>query len=145
MRIRLVAVGTRMPRWAADAYHEFATRMPAELRVDLVEIPTGKRDEGARILAQIPGDGHVVALDERGSAWTTRELAEQFTAWRESARPLVLIIGGPDGLAADVRDRAAQVWSLSKLTLPHMLVRVVVAEQLYRAWTILSGHPYHRD
>jgi 23S rRNA (pseudouridine1915-N3)-methyltransferase len=145
MRIRLVAVGKRMPQWAADAYLEFATRMPHDLRVELVEIPTGKRDEGARILAHIPADAHAVALDERGSAWTTRELAEQLTAWRASGRPLVFIIGGPDGHAAEVRTRATQSWSLSKLTLPHMLARVVVAEQLYRASTILSGHPYHRD
>ncbi len=145
MRIKLVAVGKRMPRWTADAYREFATRMPPELRVDLVEIPTGKRDEVERILAQIPADAHAVALDERGSAWTTRELAAQLTVWRDSGRPLALIIGGPDGHAAEVRARAAQAWSLSNLTLPHMLARVVVAEQLYRAWTILNGHPYHRD
>lgn len=145
MRIRLVAVGKRMPRWAADAYLEFATRMPPELRVELVEIPTGKRDEGARILAQIPVDAHAVALDERGSAWTTRELAVQLTEWRDSGRPLALVIGGPDGHSAEVRARATQTWSLSKLTFPHMLARVIVTEQLYRAWTILSGHPYHRD
>lgn len=145
MRIKLVAVGKRMPRWAADAYDEFATRMPPEMRLDLVEIPTGKRDEGARILAQIPGDAHTVTLDERGTPWTTRELAAQLTEWRDSGRPLALVIGGPDGHTAETRARATQSWSLSNLTLPHMLARVVVAEQLYRAWTILSGHPYHRD
>lgn len=145
MRIRLVAVGKRMPQWAADAYREFVTRMPAELRIELVEIPTGKRDEGNRILAQVPDDAHAVALDERGTAWNTRELATQLTAWRGSGRPLALLIGGPDGHVAEVSARAAQTWSLSPLTLPHMLARVIVAEQLYRAWTILSGHPYHRD
>ncbi len=145
MRIRLLAVGKRMPNWAADAYREFASRMPPELRIELIEIPSGKRDEGARILAQIAPDAQAVALDERGSAWTTRELSAQLGAWRESGRPLALIIGGPDGHCAEIRARATQTWSLSNLTLPHMLARVVVAEQLYRAWTILSGHPYHRD
>ena len=145
MRIKLVAVGKRMPQWAADAYREFATRMPHELRVELVEIPTGKRDEGARILAQIPDDAHAVALDERGHAWTTRELAARLAGWRDSGRPLVFLIGGPDGHLEEVRARATQSWSLSKLTLPHMLARVVLAEQLYRASTIISGHPYHRD
>lgn len=144
MRIRLVAVGKRMPQWAADAYREFATRMPPELRIELVEIPTGKRDEGARVLAQIPAEAHAVVLDERGSAWTTQALAEQLNQWRDSGRSLVLVIGGPNGHTAETRARASQSWSLSNLTLPHMLARVVVAEQLYRAWTILSGHPYHR-
>ena len=145
MRLRLVAVGRRVPEWAAAAYREYTTRLPPELRVELIEIPTGKRDEGARILAHVPAGAHVVALDERGHAWDTRGFAAELARWRSAGAPVVLIIGGPDGLTDDCRARAAQSWSLSPLTLPHMLVRVVLAEQLYRASTLLAGHPYHRD
>lgn len=145
MRVKLVAVGRRPPTWAAAAYDEFAGRLPPDLRPALVEIPTGRRDEGTRLLAQVPDDAHLVVLDERGAPWSTRELAGRLDAWRHAARPLVLMIGGPDGLDAACRRRAQEVWSLSRLTLPHMLVRVVVAEQLYRAWTLTVGHPYHRD
>ena len=145
MRVRLVAVGRRVPEWAAAAYREYTTRLPADLRVELIEIPTGKRDEGARILAQVPAGAHVVALDERGQAWDTRGFASELARWRDAGAPVVLIIGGPDGLTDECRARAAQTWSLSPLTLPHMLVRVVLAEQLYRASTLLAGHPYHRD
>lgn len=145
MRLRLVAVGRRMPDWAASAYREYTDRLPADLRIELVEIPTGKRDESARILAQLPAGAHVVALDERGRSWSTREFAAALGRWREAAVPVALVVGGPDGLTDECRARAAETWSLSALTLPHMLVRVVVAEQLYRASTILAGHPYHRD
>ena len=145
MRVKLVAVGRRPPTWAAAGYDEFASRLPPDLKLELVEIPTGRRDEGARLLAHVPDDAHLVALDERGSQWTTRELAARLENWRRAAKPLALMIGGPDGLDDACRARAQESWSLSRLTLPHMLVRVLVAEQLYRAWSLSVGHPYHRD
>src|SRR5690606_31811049 len=145
MRLRLVAVGRRVPDWAAAAYREYTTRIPADLRLELVEVPSGRKDEGARILAHVPNNAHAVALDGRGTPWNTRELAAELARWRERAAPVALIVGGADGLDAACRARADQTWSLSPLTLPHMLVRVVLAEQLYRASTILAGHPYHRD
>ena len=101
-------------------------------------------DEGAAILAALPRDIHVVALDGRGKAWSSEDLAAQLAKWRMSGRDLAFLIGGPDGHAPDVLARADQSWSLGPLTLPHMLVRLVLAEQLYRATTLLSGHPYHR-
>jgi 23S rRNA (pseudouridine1915-N3)-methyltransferase len=123
--------------------------------LNLVEIPAGKRSpsidlirqiraEGERLLAAIPSGSRVIALDERGQEWNTVELAKRLTGWLQEGRDLSLLIGGPDGLDAACRDRAERLWSLSRLTLPHPLVRIVVAEQLYRAWSLLHHHPYHR-
>ena len=145
MRVKLVAVGRRPPAWAAAGYDEFVSRLPADLKPELVEIPTGRRDESERLLGQVADNAHLVALDERGTMWSTRDLAARLDAWRVAARPLVFMIGGPDGLDDACRARAQETWSLSRLTLPHMLVRVVLAEQLYRAWSVCVGHPYHRD
>ena len=155
MRTRLISVGERMPAWVADGFAEYRKRLSRELPLDLVEVPLGNRGtqrdpmramaiEGAAVLAAIPKDAHVVALDGRGKTWSSEELARQLAAWRMQGRDLALVIGGPDGHAADVLARSAQCWSLGPLTLPHMLVRLVVAEQLYRAMTIVAGHPYHR-
>lgn len=155
MRLSVIAVGRRMPGWVAAAVDDYNTRMPPELKPELVELAPGRRtrdgdgaravaEEGARMLARIPDGAHVVALDELGSGWSTAELAKQLSSWRELGIPVALLVGGPDGLAGPCLDRADQRWSLSPLTLPHALVRVMLAEQLYRAWSILSNHPYHR-
>jgi 23S rRNA (pseudouridine1915-N3)-methyltransferase len=155
VKTRLVSVGERMPAWVADGFAEYRKRLSRELALDLVEIPLGARGkgrgdaraiaaEGATVLASLPKDSHVVALDARGAPWTSEQLARQLAAWRMAGRDLSILIGGPDGHAPAVLERADQRWSLGPLTLPHMLVRLVVAEQLYRAATMLAGHPYHR-
>ncbi|MBL8258814.1 MAG: 23S rRNA (pseudouridine(1915)-N(3))-methyltransferase RlmH [Candidatus Competibacteraceae bacterium] len=155
MKIYLLAVGTRMPEWIKAGYAEYAQRLPRECALNLIEIPAGKRalragaaralrEEGERLTAAIPPGSRPIALDERGQQWSTAELAEQLTGWLRDGRDLSLLVGGPDGLDAPCRARADRLWSLSRLTLPHPLVRVVVAEQLYRAWSVLQHHPYHR-
>ncbi len=155
MRIHLIAVGTRMPAWVTQGFEEYARRLPADCALQLVEIAAGKRgknadiaritrDEGERTLAAIPKGARVVALDVKGRSWSTGQLSQQLDGWRHKGRDIALLVGGPEGLAAECLARAEQCWSLSPLTLPHPLVRIVVAEQLYRAWSILNGHPYHR-
>lgn len=155
MRIHLIAVGNRMPEWVVTGYGEFAGRLPTECRLHLIEITPGRRakgadvaraiaEEGERMLAAIPKDSLVIALEVEGKSWSTEVLAQQLAAWMQDGRDVALLVGGPDGLAESCRARADMKWSLSPLTLPHMLVRIVAAEQLYRAWTILQGHPYHR-
>ncbi len=155
MEIQLLTVGTRMPSWVSEGYREYARRMPRKCVLKLAEIPPGRRsrsqpvakamaEEGRRMLAAIPGDNQVIALDVTGRSWSTPKLAEQMRGWMQDGRNLSLLVGGPDGLFPDCLQRAGQRWSLSELTLPHPLVRVLVAEQLYRAWTIINGHPYHR-
>jgi len=156
VRIHLIAVGTRMPAWVVDAYQEYAKRLPRECTLQLVEIPLSKRrkslgaaqaaeEEGQYLLASLPKDCTVIALDVRGNSWSTEELAARLQDWLASGRDVALLVGGPDGLSAACLKRADLKWSLSALTYPHSLVRVVLAEQLYRAWTINSGHPYHRS
>jgi len=154
MRARLIAVGDRMPAWVAEGYAEYVKRLSRELPLELVEISTRQRgnrdaaraiaDEGQQMLAAIPKGSHVVALDGRGKPWSSEGLAAQLAQWRMQGQDLALLIGGPDGLAAAALERAPQRWSLGPLTLPHPLVRIVVAEQLYRATTLLGNHPYHR-
>ena len=155
MRIHLIAAGTRMPSWVEQGYREFAKRLPRECSLQLLEIPLGKRsksqaderardEEGRSMLAAIPADCLVVALDVQGRAWSTEDLAVKLQDWMASGRNLALLIGGPNGLSPACLERADQRWSLSSLTFPHALVRVLVAEQLYRAWTVTTGHPYHR-
>jgi 23S rRNA (pseudouridine1915-N3)-methyltransferase len=156
MHIHLIAVGTRMPSWIRQGYEDYARRLPRECSLRLVEIPPGRRsrtqssapaveEESRRMLAAIPERSLVVALDVGGSALDTPGLAARLQEWLQSGRDIVLLVGGPDGLSGDCLRRADLRWSLSALTLPHALVRVVLAEQLYRAWTIISGHPYHRS
>ena len=156
MKIRLIAVGKKMPAWVQDGYADYAKRMPRECALELVELPPGMRskkddparakaDEGQRILAKLGGDDHVVALDERGRNWSSPQLAKKLGTWMGSGRNVALLIGGADGLHGDVLARADQSWSLSAAVYPHALVRVMVAEQLYRAWALRSGHPYHRE
>lgn len=144
-----------MPSWVEDATAEYLKRMPPELQIVFKEVPLAKRGrdnnpevachrEGEQVLAAIaPGD-QVVALEVGGKSWDTPQLARQLETWQMSGTNYSLLVGGPDGLAEECLDRAQQMWSLSPLTLPHPLVRVVLAEQLYRAWTIINNHPYHR-
>lgn len=156
MRIRLVAVGTRMPSWVVEGYQEYAKRLPRECSLQLIEIPLSKRrksmtaaqarrQEGQAMLAAVPKDCIVIALDVPGKHWTTQDLAGRLREWMASGRDVALLVGGPDGLSQACLDRAEQHWSLSALTYPHSLVRIVLAEQLYRAWTLGTGHPYHRS
>lgn len=153
--IHLVAVGTRMPAWVTGGYHEYAGRLPRECSLRLVEIPPCKRrknlntgrikeQEGQQILAALPPQGTVIALDVHGKAWDTEALATRMQDWMQGGHDVALLVGGADGLSDECLQRADLCWSLSAHTLPHALVRVVIAEQLYRAWTILTGHPYHR-
>lgn len=153
MRARIVAVGERMPAWVAEGFAEYQKRLSRELPLELIEIkpPARGRDlkramvqEGEALLAALPRDAQVIALDGRGSTWSSEQLAEHLQRWRMEGRELAFLIGGADGHAENVLQRADQRWSLGPLTLPHMLVRLIVAEQLYRAATIVAGHPYHR-
>lgn len=155
MRIHVLAVGARLPAWARTAYDEYARRLPRQHAIVLAEIATPRRTRGgaadavaresARLLAAVPRGAEVVALDERGESWSSADLARRMDGWRRRGRDVALLIGGPDGLSDECLQRAAAQWSLSALTLPHALVRVVLAEQIYRAWSILEGHPYHRE
>ena len=155
MQIHLIAVGNRMPEWVTQGYEEFARRMPPECRLNLIEIPAAKRtkaadikrllaQEGERMLEALPKNVLVVALDLTGCRWDTEELAQQLDAWMYEGRDIALLLGGPEGLAPACRKQAERSWSLSPLTFPHPLVRIIVAEQLYRATTILKHHPYHK-
>ncbi len=155
MRIRVLAVGTRMPDWVTAGWHDYAGRLPRECRLELTEIPLAKRGknpdlerlrrrEGEKLLAACPDGTRLLALAVDGRQWSTPELAEQLAGWLADGRDLALAVGGPDGHDPAVIARADGCWSLSRLTLPHPLVRVLVAEQLYRAWSLLNNHPYHR-
>lgn len=155
MQIHLIAVGDKMPRWVQDGFSEYAKRLPPECALRLVEVAAGRRgknadiprvmrDESERLLAAVPRGATVVALEVGGASWSTGQLAGQLDTWMNSGHDLALLVGGPDGLTDEVRSAARQLWSLSDLTLPHPLVRVLLAEQLYRAWSILRNHPYHR-
>lgn len=155
MLIHLIAVGTRMPAWVEQGYVEYAKRMPPENKIKLIEVNAAKRSknsdikrltqqEGNKMLEQIPKGAKVIALDVLGVACSTEDLAEELKIWHASGQDIALLIGGPEGLAEACLKRAQQKLSLSKLTLPHPLVRVVLVEQLYRASTILKGHPYHK-
>lgn len=154
MKLRLVAVGTRMPVWVTAGFEDYAGRLPRELKLELVELPLAargknadleraKHSEGERLLDR-SRDSHRVTLDERGAAWTSTDLATRLRAWMQNGRDVCFLIGGPDGHSAHVQESADERWSLSKLTLPHALVRVVVAEQIYRAWSLTANLPYHR-
>lgn len=151
----MLAVGTRMPAWVADGFEAYRRRMPPQLALVLHEIPAGRRKarddaaaarrmEGDALLRHAEGADLVLALDEHGRQWRTDELADALRRWQLETPRVALLVGGPDGLDERCRRRADRLWSLSRLTLPHALVRVLVAEQIYRAWTILQGHPYHR-
>jgi len=155
MRLVVLTVSGRQPKWVGDGWLEYAKRLRAPFRLELVELPLARRaasvpvgraveQEGERLLAAVPRDARVVALDERGEPWSTDELVERLRRWRQSGAPVCFLIGGPDGLAGRCLGRAEASWALSRLTLPHGLVRVILAEALYRAASVLEGHPYHR-
>lgn len=156
MHIRLLAVGDRQPDWVDHAFQSYIERFPREWRFRLETIATAKRaknaalthtleTEGHKLLANIAADEQVILLDERGQQVTSQALATNLCGWQSDGRNLCFIIGGPDGVAENCFKRANKTWSLSNLTLPHGLTRVLFAEQLYRAWSLLAGHPYHRD
>jgi len=145
--VTVLAVGHRMPGWIQEGFNEYAKRMPPEVRLELVELKPGKSkaDEGKSILDAVPDRATLLALDERGKAVTTQGLSVMLTEWMRDATHPCFAIGGADGLSDEVKDRAAKLISLSALTLPHQMVRVLLAEQLYRAWSIIARHPYHRE
>ena len=155
MKLRVVALGQRMPAWVDAGWDEYARRMPQDLPVELVALKAEPRDRGktaAQILAAEAAriaaackSATLVALDERGERWTTRVLADKLARWRIEAHDVAFVIGSADGLAESVKRDASATFSLSALTLPHGLVRVLLAEQLYRAASLLAGHPYHRE
>ncbi|WP_447556097.1 23S rRNA (pseudouridine(1915)-N(3))-methyltransferase RlmH [Vreelandella sp. EE22] len=155
MKVRLLAVGTKMPAWVEEGVNTYKKRLPREFNLEIEEIALGPRGknadiakaraiEGQRIREKLRGDELVVALEVEGKRISTEQLASEVGEWRMEGRDIVLLVGGPDGLEPSVSALAHKSWSLSALTLPHPLVRILLAEQLYRAWTLLIGHPYHR-
>lgn len=155
MKLLLVAVGQRLPAWADEAYQDYAKRFPPDLRLELKAVKAEPRSgktadqlmavEAVRIDAALPKGVRRVVLDEHGSRLTTMQLAQRLTAWVNDGRDVALIVGGPDGLAPAIKDSADEALRLSDLTLPHAFVRVLLAEALYRAWTVTINHPYHRE
>ncbi|PWW16032.1 MULTISPECIES: 23S rRNA (pseudouridine(1915)-N(3))-methyltransferase RlmH [Pseudidiomarina] len=156
MRIQLIAVGQKMPDWISTGYHTYAKRFPADCQLQLVEIAAGKRgknadiarilkQEGEAMLAAVGKGDRIVTLEVTGKAWTTPQLAGRLEHWLMDGRDISLLVGGPEGLAPECIAAADERWSLSALTLPHPLVRVIIAEALYRAWSVTNNHPYHRE
>jgi 23S rRNA (pseudouridine1915-N3)-methyltransferase len=156
MNIHLIAAGQRMPEWVESGFQEYARRMTGDCRVRLVEIALRKRKsnhevqqsvrlEGEQMLNAVPPGAHIVALDITGNQWSTGQLAQTLEKWLAMGKDVALLIGGPEGLAPECKAAARESWGLSKLTFPHPLVRIIVVEQLYRAWSVLQHHPYHRQ
>ena len=156
MRLSILSVGHKMPAWVQEGFHEYTRRMPPEIRVELVEVKPEERGagrpveraralEGERLLGALPAGATLLALDERGKSFTTQALALMLSEWMRDGSHPAFAIGGADGLDDAVKSRADKLFSLSSLTLPHAMVRVLLAEQVYRAWTILARHPYHRE
>ncbi len=155
MNLHLIAVGDKMPGWVNEGYTEYAKRLPPSCALRLVEVPAAKRSKHAdrarilgaesdRLLAAVPKTADTIALEVAGQAWSTEQLSARMADWMRNGRDIALLVGGPDGLGEAARQRANTGWSLSPLTLPHPLVRILIAEQLYRAWSLLHNHPYHR-
>lgn len=156
MRLTVAAVGQRMPSWIAEGWSEYARRFPRGFGLELKEIPAIRRTRNADIgsvcrreseslLLAVAGSAYVIALDEGGRQWTTLDLSRQMQDWMREGRDVAFLVGGPDGLSGECLAKADHRWSLGALTLPHPLVRVILAEQLYRAWSITQNHPYHRE
>mgnify|MGYP001256448786 FL=1 len=154
MRLRVLAIGQKMPAWVDQGVEEYARRMPREISVEWLDIPPAKRGSATRekyrvqeaeaIEAKLSGKDYVVALDICGKAVSTELIAERFDQWQMQGEQISIVIGGPDGLHPNILKGAKERWSLGQITLPHPLVRVILAEQLYRAWSVQAGHPYHR-
>lgn len=155
MKLSIIAIGTKMPSWVQQGYQEYAKRLPRELCPHMVELAIGNRNktssidkaiaqEGANMMQAIPANSYVIALDVLGKKISTDGLSKKLADWQMEGHNVTILIGGPDGLSGECLARANEKWSLSDLTLPHPLVRVVLIEQLYRAWTILQNHPYHK-
>ncbi len=153
MYIKLIAIGNKMPTWVTIGFAEYAKRLPPDYHLDLIEIPAEKRtknrnveqilqEEGKKLLAA--AEQPIIVLDRQGKALTTLQLAKHLQNWRDLSQNISLLIGGPEGLSPECLQKANQTWSLSALTFPHPLVRIILAEQIYRAWSIISHHPYHR-
>jgi 23S rRNA (pseudouridine1915-N3)-methyltransferase len=156
MKLKGIAVGTKMPPWVEVGVQEYAKRLPRDMPLEFIEIPIGNRAKNAnlaravkqesdQILAQVKPQDHVIALEVTGSNWSTEKLAKQMQNWQMQGQNIIFLIGGPDGLSDACRARANQQWSFSALTLPHPIVRIILSEQLYRAWSITQNHPYHRS
>ena len=156
MKVHLIAVGKKMPDWINTGYAEFSKRMPPELQINLIEVTPSTRnkstpieknikEEGEHIQSAIPANSRLIVLDENGKHFSSIDLSKKMEDWLPMGQDIVLVIGGADGIDPMIKQQADERWSLSSFTLPHALVRVVVAEQLYRAWSILKGHPYHRE
>jgi 23S rRNA (pseudouridine1915-N3)-methyltransferase len=156
MHLRLLAVGDRQPRWVNSAFDEYVLRLPRTWQFHLEAIGTVRRNKGAstvvtknaegtKILAKLKPAEYAVVLDERGKQFTSQEFAGKLGEWQAYGADIAFIIGGPDGVSTEIHERANLCWSLSKLTLPHGMVRVMFAEQIYRAWSLSTGHPYHRE
>lgn len=156
MKIQLIAVGTKMPDWVEKGFETYQKRFLNEISLDLIEITAGKRTknadiprilelEGEKMLGAVAKGNRIVSLDIPGAKWDTNALASQLSNWQSDGRNVSLLIGGPEGLSKSCKMAAEQSWSLSPLTLPHPLVRVIVAESLYRAWSLNNNHPYHRE
>lgn len=155
MKIRLLTITHKSPVWIQTGYEDYAKRLPASCSLELVEIPAEKRTsnadlkriterEGEKMLATIKPNHRVIALDVKGKLWTTEQLAENILQWQQDGRNIDLLVGGPEGLASVCLEKAEFKWSLSPLTFPHIIVKLIVAEQIYRAWSITQSHPYHR-
>ena len=156
MEIKLIAVGTRMPDWVETAFEEYRKRLPREINLRLIELTMPKRQkntsteqliakESALILNHVSSKDYVIVLDEHGKNWSSKTLAIELKNWLQHGKDICLLVGGPDGLSDDCKQRANAMWSLSALTLPHPIVRVMIPEQIYRAWSIINNHPYHRE
>ncbi len=156
MVINLIAVGTRCTPWVEAGFQAYQKRFPPECKLNLITIPLSKRhkndkiskyiaEEEKKILIALPKRSRVIALDMKGDLWNTKQLAQFLQHWQLERRAISFLIGGPDGLGKTCLSHAERIWSLSKLTFPHALVRIIVAEQLYRAFSLLRGHPYHRE
>ena len=156
MKLKVIAVGTKMPPWVEVGVQEYSKRLPRDMPLEFIEIPIGNRAKNAnlaravkqesdQILAQVKPQDHVIALEVTGNNWSTEKLAKQMQNWQMQGQNIIFLIGGPDGLSDACRARANQQWSFSALTLPHPIVRIILSEQLYRAWSITQNHPYHRS
>jgi len=156
MKLTLYAVGTKMPAWVNQGFAEYIRRFPRDLPFNLIEIPAGKRGknadivrildkEGELLLNVIPKGNRIVTLEVEGKAWTTPKLANQLERWQLDGRDVALLVGGPEGLSPACIKASEEKWSLSALTLPHPMVRILIAESLYRAWSVNTNHPYHRE